>query len=90
MAVGTVGYMCPETLRGGAADQRSDIFSFGATVYEMLSGNRAFRGDTAADVIGSILREEPPELIDPHRNIPPALERIVRHCSSMSHHCCQP
>jgi hypothetical protein len=78
--LGTVGYMSPEQVRGIALDARSDIFSFGAILYEMLSGKRAFRGDTAADTMSAILRENPPELSETNRNVPPALDRIVQHC----------
>src|ERR1700722_2234136 len=60
--LGTAGYMSPEQVRGAALDARSDIFSFGAILYEMLSGKRAFHGDTAADTMSSILKEDPPEL----------------------------
>ena len=82
--LGTLGYMSPEQLRGLAADHRTDLFSFGAVLYEMLSGRRAFRGDTAADTVSAILREEPPDLSATNRTIPPALERIVRHCLEKS------
>jgi eukaryotic-like serine/threonine-protein kinase len=78
--MGTAGYMSPEQVRGIAVDPRSDIFSFGAILYEMLSGKRAFHGDTAADTMSAILREDPPELSETNRNISPALERIVQHC----------
>jgi Tol biopolymer transport system component len=78
--LGTAGYMSPEQVRGKAADSRSDIFSFGAILYEILSGKRAFHGDTAADTMSAILKEEPPDLAETNRNISPALERIVRHC----------
>src|SRR5579862_1904698 len=78
--LGTAGYMSPEQVRGKAADARSDIFSFGAILYEMLSGKRAFRGDSAADTMSAILKEDPPDLSETNRNISPALERIVRHC----------
>jgi serine/threonine protein kinase/Tol biopolymer transport system component len=78
--LGTVGYMSPEQCRGAAIDGRSDLFSFGAVLYEMLSGRRAFRGDTTADTISSILKEEPPDLSATGRDVPPLLERIVRHC----------
>ena len=63
-----------------ALDPRSDIFSFGAILYEMLSGKRAFHGDTPADTMSSILKEDPPELTETNRNVSPALERIVQHC----------
>ena len=78
--LGTVGYMSPEQVRGKAADHRSDIFAFGSILYEMLSGQRAFRGDTPADTMSAILKEEPAELSETARNVPPALERMVRHC----------
>src|SRR5512144_1718195 len=72
--------MSPEQVRGRPADVRSDIFAFGAILYEMLSGKRAFHGDSAADTMSAILSKEPPELSETNRNIPPGLERIVRHC----------
>jgi serine/threonine protein kinase/Tol biopolymer transport system component len=78
--LGTLGYMSPEQCRGAAIDARSDIFSFGAVLYEMISGKRAFRGDTTADAISSILKEEPPDLSTAGRDVPPLLERIVHHC----------
>src|SRR5271154_4964130 len=80
VVMGTAGYMSPEQVRGMALDPRSDIFSFGAILYEMLSGKRAFHGDTAADTMSSILKEDPPELSESNRNVSPALERIVQHC----------
>jgi Tol biopolymer transport system component len=78
--LGTVGYMSPEQIRGKPADARSDLFAFGAVLYEMISGKRAFHGETAADTMSAILDSEPPELTETNRNVPPALERIVRHC----------
>jgi eukaryotic-like serine/threonine-protein kinase len=78
--LGTLGYMSPEQCRGVTIDARSDIFSFGAVLYEMISGKRAFRGDTTADAISSILKEEPPDLSAAGRDVPPMLERIVHHC----------
>ena len=78
--LGTVGYMSPEQVRGLAVDHRSDIFSFGAILYELLSGRRAFSGDTPADTMTAILKEAPPELSESGRVIPPALERVVRRC----------
>jgi eukaryotic-like serine/threonine-protein kinase len=80
LVMGTAGYMSPEQVRGKIADQRSDLFSFGAILYEMISGKRAFHGDSPADTMSAILKEEPPELSEAARNVPPALERIVRHC----------
>jgi Tol biopolymer transport system component len=84
VVLGTVGYMSPEQVRGLAADHRSDIFSFGAVLYEMLTGRRAFRGDSAIETMSAILKEDPPELSETNRNLPPALERIVRHCLEKS------
>jgi serine/threonine protein kinase/sugar lactone lactonase YvrE len=78
--MGTVGYMAPEQVRGQSVDARSDIFSFGAVLYEMLSGRRAFHGDSNADTMSAVLREDPPELSHSGRAIPPALERIAMHC----------
>ena len=80
MVMGTVGYMSPEQVRGKSADQRSDLFSVGAILYEMISGKRAFHGETSADTMSAILKEETPELSETARNVPPGLERIVRHC----------
>ncbi len=80
VVLGTMGYMSPEQVRGRPADRRSDIFSFGAILYEMLSGQRAFRAETAADTITAILTKEPPDLSQTNREVPPGLERIVRHC----------
>ena len=78
--MGTVGYMSPEQLRGKAADHRSDLFSFGAVLYEMLAGKRAFRGETSVETLSAILREDPPDLTGTDRSIPSSLELIVRHC----------
>ena len=80
MVLGTVGYMSPEQVRGLTADARSDIFSLGATCYEMLSGKRAFQGATAADTMSAILKEEPAQLSTSVHNLPPALGRVVHRC----------
>jgi eukaryotic-like serine/threonine-protein kinase len=80
VVLGTMGYMSPEQVRGKAADKRSDLFSFGTILYEMLSGQRAFRGDSAADTITAILSKEPPDLSQTNKDIHPGLDRIVRHC----------
>src|SRR5256884_4951167 len=78
--MGTMGYMSPEQLKGQPADHRSDIFSFGAILYEMLSGKRAFRGDSMAETTSAILREDPPDLSETNKTVSPALERVVHHC----------
>ena len=80
MVLGTAGYMSPEQVRGRVVDHRSDIFSLGAILYEMLCGNRAFPGKTAADTMSAILKEEPAELSSFVRSLPPALGRIVHRC----------
>jgi Tol biopolymer transport system component len=80
VVLGTLGYMSPEQVKGRPADARSDIFAFGAILYEMLSGRRAFHRDSAAETMSAILREEPPELSATNRNVPPGLDRVVRHC----------
>jgi TolB-like protein len=78
--MGTMGYMSPEQLRGLPVDHRSDIFSFGAVLYELLSGRKAFKRETASDTIAAVLKEEPPELTQTGRDISPTLDHIVRHC----------
>jgi TolB-like protein/tetratricopeptide (TPR) repeat protein len=78
--MGTMGYMSPEQVRGLPVDHRSDLFSLGTILYEMLSGRKAFKRDTSSDTMAAILKEEPPELTQSGRNISPALDHIVRHC----------
>src|SRR5262252_3535063 len=80
VVMGTIGYMSPEQVKGKPADARSDIFALGAILYEMLSGQRAFRGDSAGETMAAILREDPPDLSVTNQNISPGLDRIVRHC----------
>ena len=74
--LGTIGYMSPEQVRGHESDHRSDIFSLGGILYEMLAGERAFRGSSSADTMSAILKEDPPE----HAGIPPAPKRIILRC----------
>lgn len=78
MVLGTVGYTSPEQVRGQRVDPRSDVFSFGSVVHEMLTGGRAFQRETAAETMTAILREDPPSLEGVE--VPPALERIVHRC----------
>ena len=78
--IGTVAYMSPEQLRAKAVDHRSDIFSFGAILYEMLSGKRAFHGETEVDTMTAVLREEPATANLDHAAIPTSYQDIVRHC----------
>ncbi|MCU0275028.1 MAG: serine/threonine protein kinase, partial [Acidimicrobiales bacterium] len=78
--LGTVGYMSPEQARGRPAGPRSDVFAFGCVLYEMLAGERAFRGDTAADTLAAVLTREPPELERRVEEVPPSLAEVVRRC----------
>jgi serine/threonine protein kinase len=78
--VGTAGYMSPEQVRGATVDCRTDIFSFGTVLYEMLTGVRAFKRDTTAETMTAILHDDPPEAPPDGRPLPPALDRIVHHC----------
>jgi serine/threonine protein kinase len=78
--MGTVGYMSPEQVRGKDLDHRSDIFSFGVILYEMLRGRRTFTGESAIEVMNAILKEEPEELTETNTKISPQLEKIVRRC----------
>src|SRR5262249_35342365 len=78
--MGTVGYMSPEQVRGQVVDHRCDIFAFGAILYEMVSGRRAFEGASSVETMSAILRDEPPSLSQINLNLNPALERILRHC----------
>ena len=78
--IGTVAYMSPEQLRGKAVDHRSDIFSVGAILYEMLTGCRAFRGETEVDTITAVLKEDPPVVNLEQASVPESVLQIVRHC----------
>jgi serine/threonine protein kinase len=77
--LGTVGYMSPEQVRGGVTDERSDIFSLGVILYEMIAGVAPFRGDSAVETLHAILKDDPPRL--PRRDgISAELAHVVRHC----------
>jgi eukaryotic-like serine/threonine-protein kinase len=78
--LGTAGYMSPEQVRGQIVDHRSDLFSLGSVLHEMLTGKRAFGRETAAETMTAILREDPPEIADSGVSAPPAIARLVRHC----------
>src|SRR5262245_4750235 len=80
VVMGTAGYMSPEQVRGQETDHRSAIFAFGLILYEMLSGERPFRGASAIEVMNAILKEEPPELGETNAKISPQLEKLVRRC----------
>jgi serine/threonine-protein kinase len=80
VVMGTAGYMSPEQVRAGAVDHRSDIFSFGTVLYEMLSGRQAFRRNTAIETMTAILHDEPPDPAESGKPIAPALDHVVRHC----------
>ena len=83
LVLGTVGYMSPEQVRGQRVDHRSDIFSFGAVLYEMLAGKRAFKRDSSVETLNAILTDEPPDLPTAD-GMAPVLDRVVRHCLEKS------
>src|SRR5206468_10903415 len=78
--LGTVGYRSPEQVRGEKVDTRSDIDAFGAILYEMLAGARAFKRDSSIETLSAILKEDPPDLAASLPNIPPALDRLTPRC----------
>jgi Tol biopolymer transport system component len=83
--LGTVGYMSPEQARGEAGDERSDLFSLGAVLYELVTGRRAFHRDTAAETLTAILREDPPAIVSSSSaDVPPGLARVIDHCLEKS------
>ncbi len=77
---GTVAYMSPEQARGGKVDARSDVFSLGVLLYQMLTGQRPHQGSSAVDIISSILRDKPPSVTDLRADVPPHLARVLRRC----------
>src|SRR5215212_10272901 len=86
VVLGTVGYMAPEQVRGQPVDHRADLFALGAVLYEMLTGRRAFQKDSAAETMSAILREEPPDLAETGKLVPPGLDRMVRRCLEKDPH----
>ena len=84
VVMGTVCYMSPEQVRGQPADHRTDVFSFGAILYEMLTGKQAFRKPTSAEIMSAILNEDPQAISEVTPNIPPALQRVVHRCLEKS------
>src|SRR5450755_4278815 len=84
MVMGTVGYMSPEQVRGRTADHRSDIFAFGAILYEMVTGNQTFRKPTSAETMTAILNEDPPSISQVTAATPPGLQRVVHRCLEKS------
>jgi Tol biopolymer transport system component len=82
--LGTAGYMAPEQVRGQAVDGRADLFALGVVLYEMLTGQRAFARESTVETLNAILKEDPPELTTARAGLPPALDRLVRHCLEKS------
>ena len=78
--LGTAGYMAPEQVRGQPVDGRADLFALGVVLYEMVTGQRAFARESTVETLNAILKEDPPELTTKRADLPPALDRIVRHC----------
>jgi eukaryotic-like serine/threonine-protein kinase len=78
--LGTAAYMSPEQVRGQVVDHRTDIFALGCVIFEMLTGRRAFPGETPAEAMTAVLREDPPDFPISERQIPRGLERLVRRC----------
>ncbi|UCG33671.1 MAG: protein kinase, partial [Phycisphaerales bacterium] len=78
--LGTAAYMSPEQVRGEKTDARSDVFSLGCVLYEMVSESRAFARKTVAETLAAILKDEPPDIAETGQQIPPELDRLIRHC----------
>jgi Tol biopolymer transport system component len=84
--MGTVGYMAPEQVRGADVDARADLFALGCVLYEMLTGQRAFRRETPAETMTAILHEDPADVTATRADLTPSLDRIVRHCLEKNPH----
>jgi len=84
--VGTLYYMSPEQVEAKETDERSDIFSFGAVFYEMITGRRAFEGDSQASVLASILKDQPPPMSERQPGVPRAITRVIRKCLEKKPH----
>jgi len=84
VVLGTIQYMAPEQLEGRPADARSDLFAFGAVLYEMLTGQRAFAGESPSKIIAAVLDAEPPALLNAQPLTPPTLEHVVMTCLAKS------
>ena len=84
VVMGTAGYMSPEQVRGQSVDARSDLFSFGCVLYEMVTGRRAFQRETAAETMTAILHDEPPDATTSSPPVPAELGRIIRQCLAKS------
>src|SRR5580658_697452 len=80
MIVGSIPYMSPEQAEGKPVDARSDIFSFGAVLYEMITGQRAFRGESRISTLAAVVEKEPPPASEIHSGVPPELERVIARC----------
>ncbi len=80
MIVGTVAYMSPEQAEGKPIDARSDVFSFGSVLYEMLTGRKAFEGQSTAALLSAVMRDDPKPLSEVRRDVPPEVRRIVTRC----------
>ena len=78
--LGTVGYMAPEQVRGEPADERADLFALGAMLFEMLAGQRAFHGGTAAETLAAVLQHDPMPALEGRADLPLEIVRLVRHC----------
>src|SRR6185503_15453100 len=78
--LGTASYMSPEQAEGKPVDARSDIFSFGAVLYEMVTGQRAFRGESRASTLAAVVERDPPSAGTITKDVAPDLERLIARC----------